>query len=189
MKIFIKNIIKTNSHCVIWATGPVKSSCLYCDWDQMLLIYWIVENFIFHFICWFIWRCENWRTLSPGKTVLCVCVYARVSVCALTGAVHRLAEWWRPAADWRSPLAPAAGGERTEHPQGGHAHLQWRRPLRGRRPGHMTFTKKVRLYFSVFFPVRQNKVRFLKYFVWGFFASHLETVYSSFLPASLSLTF
>lgn len=54
-----------------------------------------------------------------------------VSVSFPTDAVHRRSERGGPAADGGGEVAPSAGGERTEHPEGGHAHVQWHGTVRG----------------------------------------------------------
>lgn len=41
-----------------------------------------------------------------------------------TDAVHRRSGRGRPAADRRGEVASSGGGESTEHPEGGHAHVQ-----------------------------------------------------------------
>ncbi|CAF89955.1 unnamed protein product [Tetraodon nigroviridis] len=51
------------------------------------------------------------------------------SALACAGAVHRLPERGGPAADRGGQVAPPAGAERSEHPEGGHTHLQRRRAL------------------------------------------------------------
>lgn len=55
-----------------------------------------------------------------------------VGVLFCADAVHRLSERGGPAADWGGGLATPGGGERTEHPEGGHAHVQRRRTVRRR---------------------------------------------------------
>lgn len=47
-------------------------------------------------------------------------------------AVRRLSERGGPAADWGGEMAPPGGGERTEHPEGGHTNVQRRRTVRAR---------------------------------------------------------
>lgn len=54
-----------------------------------------------------------------------------VSVSFCADAVHRRSERGGPAADGRGEVAPSAGGERTEHPEGGHAHVQRHGTVRG----------------------------------------------------------
>lgn len=44
-------------------------------------------------------------------------------------AVHRRSERGGPAADRGGQVAPPGGGERTEHPEGGEAHVQRRRTV------------------------------------------------------------